>query len=204
MFSIFAVAIVCHSIAGWHRFNDEQREHRAPEIHYDQYLRSGDFIESVFENWESEFLQMAAFVLLASFLFQRGSAESNDPDETNDDTTPRPLPNSPWPVRKGGVALRLYSHSLTLALSLLFAISFALHALGGLNKLNLEALQHGAPQQSLADYLRGATFWFESFQNWQSEFLSVGVLIVLSIFLRERGSSQSKPVHAPHSTTGSE
>jgi hypothetical protein len=138
-------------------------------------------------------------------LFQRGSAESNDPDQRDPEDPLRDRrPNSPAPVHRGGLALKLYSHSLSIALFLLFAICFVLHGLGGLSKHNWEATRHHSAAMTLPEYLGSSSFWFESFQNWQSEFLSVGVLIVLSIFLRQRGSSQSKPVAAAHAQTGSE
>jgi hypothetical protein len=172
-----------------------------------EYLRSGHFIESVFENWESEFLQMAAFVLLTAFLYQRGSPESRELEGNPDlDRDPRKdkRKDSPWPVFRGGLVLTFYEHSLSISLFLLFAVSFFLHAAGGAREYNQDQLEHGAGGNPLTtfDYLGTSRFWFESFQNWQSEFLSVGALIVLSIFLRERGSPESKPVAAPHSETG--
>ena len=106
-------------------------------------------------------------------------------------------------MRRGGLALRLYEHSLSLACSRFFAVSFALHVVGGAGAYNQEQLAHGGDAVSVLGYLGTSRFWFESFQNWQSEFLSVGVLVVLSIFLRERGSPESKPVAAPHRATGS-
>ena len=105
-------------------------------------------------------------------------------------------------MHRGGLALALYSRSLTLALGALFVFSFVMHAVTGVRQHNEELLAHGkAPVTTLA-YFGSSTFWFESFQNWQSEFLSVGVLVLFSIWLREQGSSQSKPVAAAHSDTG--
>jgi hypothetical protein len=112
--------------------------------------------------------------------------------------------SAPWPVRKGGLALRLYESSLSLAFLLLFLFSFALHALSGARLHNAEQLAHGQPLLSLGSYLGSARFWFESLQNWQSEFLSIALVVLLSIHLRQRGSPQSKPVDAPHDQTGSE
>jgi hypothetical protein len=146
---------------------------------------------------------MAAFVLFASFLYQRGSAESNDPDEPQaGDSRAHRQPTSPWPVRRGGLVLALYNYSLTIVLFALFLLSFVLHAATGAQKANLDASIHGGKTYTFFTYLGSASFWFESFQNWQSEFLSVGVLIILSIFLRQKGSSQSKPVYAAHAETG--
>jgi hypothetical protein len=160
----------------------------------------------VFENWESEFLQMAAYVVLTVFLFQRGSAESKDPDTPAEvDEDPRHHqhnPNAPGPVRRGGMAVKLYAHSLSIALGLLFLLSFLGHAAGGTKHYNDEQREHGQPPVTILQYMGTSRFWFESFQNWQSEFLAVGALAVLSIWLREKGSPESKPVHSAHSDTG--
>lgn len=204
MFGLFLVFWGGQSLTGWHSYNEEQREHGQPAVSYGAYLRSGEFIEATFENWESEFLQMGAFVVLAAILKQKGSGESKKIDGENEvDKDPRKerRPDSPGPVHRGGLALKLYSHSLSLALFGLFLFSFALHAIGGLKLFNEEQLQHGQQAVTFWQYVSGSRFWFESFQNWQSEFLSVGVLVVLSIFLRQKGSPESKPVHAPHRET---
>ena len=108
-----------------------------------------------------------------------------------------------WPVRKGGWTLRLYENSLSIALLALFVFSFIMHAVGGASAYNQEQLEHGGTPVSVPGYLATPRFWFESFQNWQSEFLAIGAMIVLSIYLRQRSSSQSKPVASPHGKTGS-
>jgi hypothetical protein len=149
---------------------------------------------------------MAAYVLLTVFLFQKGSSESKKPDEDNpEEEAPenrRNDPNAPWPVYRGGLLLKLYSHSLSIALVALFILSFWLHLAGSTRRSNVEALQHQQPTQTMVEMLGDPAFWYESFQNWQSEFLSIGVLLVLGIYLRERGSPESKPVAAPHTATG--
>ena len=113
-------------------------------------------------------------------------------------------PGAPWPVRAGGVAGAVYAHSLGIALGLLFLVSFLLHWVNSTRLAADEALRRGAPPPDLIEHLTGAAFWFELFQNWQSEFLSTAVLIVLAIYLRERGSPESKPVGAPHAKTGTD
>jgi hypothetical protein len=206
MAALFFTFLVGQSIAGWLVYNNDQDEHHAPQMSYQMYLLSSHFGEAVFENWESEFLQMAVFVILTVFLRQKGSSESNPLEgEANSDesSTPRRRKNIPWPVRRGGWVLRLYEWSLSIALFLLFFVSFAFHAVSGSTAYNQEQVQHGAQGVSLGAYLMTSQFWFESFQNWQSEFLSVAVLVILSIFLRQKGSSQSKPVDHPHAETGS-
>lgn len=206
MFGLFAVFLVAQSITGFAVYNDDRREHGEATISYSEYLDSGHFIEATFENWESEYLQMGAYVLFTVYLFQRGSSESKDPDkEESVDEDPRQARDRsdvPWPVRYGGPVLKLYEHSLALALLLLFLISFLLHAIGGAREYSQEQLAHGGQVVSTVEFLRTSEFWFQSFQNWQSEFLAVFSLVVLSIFLRQRGSPESKPVSAAHSETG--
>jgi hypothetical protein len=184
--------------SGHSAYNEELREHGSAAIGLLAYLKSGDFLSALFENWESEFLQMSAYVMLTAMLFQRGSAESRDPDDPN-----RPKDKLPTATRRRNPILSwLYSYSLGLALALLFIISFALHWWASLAAANEEALRHGGEVQSLGDYLLDAQLWFESFQNWQSEFMSTAVLVLLSIFLRHKGSPESKPAGASNSETG--
>lgn len=194
-------------LTGWQVNNEEIIQHGGAPLPLASYAVSGHFISAIFENWESEFLQMSAYVMLTAILFQRGSAESKDPDETaSQDEDPESRagqPDSPWAVRTGGWLRTLYSYSLGIALALLFAVSFILHLRYSAMAENAEAAMHGQPAQSIMQHLASAQFWFESFQNWQSEFLSTAVIVVLSIFLRFRGSPESKPVAAPHSETGS-
>jgi hypothetical protein len=206
LFSLFLISLVGQALTGWRAQAEELRLHGLPEIGFLTYLTSGHFISAVFENWESEFLQMAAYVLLTIFLFQKGASESKKPDEDNpEDESPsahRGDPDAPGPVHRGGLLLKLYSHSLSIALVTLFLASFWLHLAGSTRRINEEALQHHQPPQTITDTLVDPQFWYESFQNWQSEFLSIGVLLVLGIYLRERGSPESKPVAAPHAATG--
>jgi hypothetical protein len=205
MFGAFLVFLVLQSVFGWQRSNHNAADHGGAVETYWSYLHSGEFVEATFENWESEFLQMGSYVLLAAYLVQKGSPESKPLDEKSGESDgPEPVgAASPAPVKRGGAALWVYENSLSLALFGLFAISFILHLLGATAAYNDEQVLHGQPTTSVAEFAVNPEFWFQSMQNWQSEFLSVGVLIVLSIFLRQRGSSQSKPVEASHATTGS-
>jgi hypothetical protein len=206
MLGLFLVFLVAQSIAGYLANNSENEQHRQPRESYAQYLTDGAFAEATFENWESEFLQMGAYVVLTAWLIQKGSPESKKPDgeEVDEDPrTQRDRPDAPGPVHRGGLALTVYEHSLSLALLGLFLLSFAFHALGGHADHNRQQLEHGQETVSLWGFVTSAEFWSQSMQNWQSEFLAVGVLAVLGIWLRERGSPQSKPVAAPHAHTGS-
>ena len=197
--------LVAQSIAGFRANNSDNEEHGQPPESYGQYLTSGAFVEATFENWESEFLQLGAYVLLTALLIQKGSPESRNPDGDETDADPRAHrddPDAPGPVRRGGLALTFYEHSLSIALFALFVVSFVLHALGGHAEFNQEQLEHGQAAVSLWSFVTSSQFWFQSMQNWQSEFLAVGTLAVLGIFLRQRGSPESKPVAAPHAQTG--
>ena len=191
-------------ICGIKEYNKELIEQGVVPVNMGQYLISGHFIEATFENWESEFLQMGLFVWLTIFLRQKGSSESKaiEGEEEVDREPSSRRKNVPWPVKKGGVWLALYKHSLTLSLLLLFLFSFAIHVHGSLKDENLQNQIKGEKLEKLSDYLSSSRLWFESFQNWQSEFLSVFAIISLSIYLRQIGSSQSKPVDAPHDETG--
>ena len=198
----FLLLLVGQTLTGWHVYNTDQAEHGDTPVSLAEYLSTGHFGEATFENWESEFLQMAAYVFLTVFLFQRGSSESKDPDGDNpqdeDPERHRNDPDAPGPVRKGGLALKLYKHSLSLALLALFLVSFVGHALTGHAQHASEQVEHGQRPDTLVDYVTGSQFWFESLQNWQSEFLAVLAIVLLSVWLREYGSPESKPVHAPH------
>ncbi len=206
MLGLFALSALGQIAAGFRVHNADLAELGAQTVSLGGYLTSGAFAEAVFENWESEFLQMAVFVLLTRTLRQRGSSESKPmngfADVDEDPRRKRNKADAPWPVRRGGLWLKLYEHSLSLALITLFVLSFAGHALGGAHAYSDEQNLHGHAGVDALGYLATSQFWFESFQNWQSEFLSIGVLIYLSIYLRERGSPQSKPVAAAHAQTG--
>jgi len=206
MFGLFGAFLIGQATTGYSVYNHDQSDHHLPGVSFPSYLTSGHFIEAVFENWESEFLQMGAYVVLTIFLRQKGAEESK-PLEGEQEVDKEPDPtrapeDAPGPVKRGGLSLKLYENSLSIALFGLFAISFALHALGGAREYNQEQLEHGSQTVSMLQFVASAQFWFESFQNWQSEFLSVGMLIVLSIFLRQKGSPESKPVEAAYNVTG--
>jgi hypothetical protein len=187
-------------------YSADQVEHQQAAVSLWSYLHTGDFVEATFENWESEFLQMGMYVVLTAYLFQRGSSESKSLDrDPPQDADPRDADLRkpvPWPVRRGGLVLRLYENSLAALFFVLFAVSIALHAVGGARAYSADQQTHGQPAVSLWGFLRTSQFWFESFQNWQSEFLAVAVIVGGSVYLRQRGSAESKPVAEPHHTTG--
>ena len=149
---------------------------------------------------------MAMFVLLTVWLRQKGSPESKEmKGEEEVDEDPRGKrgdPKAPWPVRKGGLTLWLYSHSLSITFLLLFLFSFLAHAAGGAKEYSQEQTEHGQAGVGMMQYMGTSRFWFESFQNWQSEFLSLAAMVWLAVYLREHGSAESKPVATPHDENG--
>ena len=204
LMAMFGVFLAGQVAAGFWEYNEERAAHHGGPITITAYLATGHLWESIFENWESEFLQMAVFILLTTCLVQRGSPESRRPHiKELVDADPRDFadsPDAPWPVRRGGWILRVYENSLGLAFVLMFLLSWAGHAWGGYHAFNADQTEHGEATATFAGYLASPRFWFESFQNWQSEFLSIALMVWLAVYLRQRYSPESKPVHAPHHT----
>lgn len=202
--AMMLASLVGHALTGWRVDSESRIEHGERPEAFVEYVQHQEFLSTLFENWESEFLQMGLFVLLTACLRQKGAAESRplDPAEEPADE-PVPVEQRPWPVRRGGAWKAMYAHSLSAALLLLFVLSFVAHLYNSWRSQLEELAQHGkAADIGLWDYLWSARFWFESFQNWQSEFLAVVALVLLSIVLREKDSTESKNVEAPHSKTG--
>ncbi len=203
---VFLLCFVGMVLAGWRVSVHDALLHRQAVESLWGFLTGGDFAEATFENWESEFLQMGSYVVLTTFLFQKGSSESKPlDDDAPQDADPREQSGehrAPWPVRRGGVALVLYENSLLLLFAVLFVGSIVGHVIGGAAAYNEEQVEHGGAVVTGWQYLGTSQFWFESMQNWQSEFLVITVMVVATVWLRQRGSSQSKPVAAPDTQTG--
>ncbi|MET1056716.1 MAG: DUF6766 family protein [Pedobacter sp.] len=200
---LFIITLLAQALTGWKTHNQDLKDDHAQEIGLGTYLCSGHFISATFENFESEFLQMSLYVLLTISLRQIGSAESKKLDEAEEvDREPVPSADAPWPVRKGGFILSLYSNSLSICFGILFFASWGLHLYGSWQNHNVEQLAKHLPTDTVAEYLGQAEFWFETFQNWQSEFLSVASIVFFTIFLRQKGSPESKPVDALDMETG--
>lgn len=199
---MFAASLVGQWLTGWRVAVENLQRHGQAAIGPWAYLTDPTFISTVFENWESEFLQMAVYVVLTAFLIQRGSSESKDPDAPERERLPSENPKAPRLARVGGALGWLYAHSLGTVLGLLFVSSFVLHWTFSAKAAAQEAAEHGQAGVSTLAYLADPQLWFESFQNWQSEFLSTAALVVLSIVLRQKSSPESKPVAAPHDQTG--
>jgi hypothetical protein len=196
------LSLVGQFFMGWKTLNKDLAEEGSSMLSLGAYVRSGHFIQATFENWESEFLQMMLYVVLTVSLRQKGSSESKSLEEKEDvDREPKVHANAPWPVKKGGLWLSIYKHSLSLAFAILFILSFAMHFYGSMKEFNEEQVIKKEPTVTAVQYISGSRFWFESFQNWQSEFLAVASLVILSIWLREKGSPESKPVDMAHDET---
>lgn len=191
-------------ISGWNQENAELARHGLPPMSILAYLKDESFLSALFENWESEWLQMCFYVTLTALLFQKGSAESLDPDSAADNADSDTPSRSTYPVwmRQSYTLRWIYRYSLGLALFFLFVTSFIGHLIASRASHNLQAAMHDEAARTLIEHLASSEFWFESFQNWQSEFFSTAMLVVLSIFLRFRESPESKPVSASDTDTG--
>lgn len=194
--------LVGQFLTGWKTENKELAEHGRSMLSLGEYMHSGHFIQATFENWESEFLQMMLYILLTVSLRQKGSSESKSLEKKEEvDREPKVHSKAPWPVKKGGIWLNIYQHSLSIAFAVLFLASFGMHFYGSLKDYNEEQISKNEPEISAVQYISESRFWFESFQNWQSEFLAVASIVILSIWLREKGSPESKPVDMAHNET---
>jgi hypothetical protein len=204
IFLCFLCFLAGQIVTGLNEYNNEMMEKGGKTVDLADYLFTAHFFEATFENWESEFLQMGMYVIFTVFLRQKGSSESKSLDEKEEvDRDPKPHDKAPWPVKKGGLWLTIYKNSLSMAFLLLFMISFTIHAFSSRREFNKEQLLEGKAPIGMGEFLASSRLWFESFQNWQSEFIAVLGIVVLSIFLRQHGSPESKPVDAPDEETGS-
>ncbi|WP_336659250.1 DUF6766 family protein [Leucobacter sp. USHLN153] len=207
---IFVITLIGQSIAGYQYNNQELLQHGQPATTYADFVTSSDFLVDVAENWQSEFLQFFLFILAAIWFVQRGSPESKKPGDEGVGTDKEQLvgeyarDDSPRWARVRGVRLWIYSNSLLLTMGAIFLLSWFAQSLAGHVVANEENAQHGLPAESWVDYALSAEFWNRTLQNWQSEFLAVGAMIAFSIYLRQRGSSESKPVGTPHHTSSVE
>ena len=190
--ALFLIFWAGQAVSGWLAHNEDRQLDGQPLLAIGDYLRSGHFWQATGENWESEFLQMGFYVVLTIFLYQKGSAESKDPDDPNKEETDASNVEASW----------LYRNSLSLTFLVLFTFSFTIHAFGGLAEENQKRQSKGQLPESMQEFLSGSEFWFQSFQNWQSEFMAVLSIVTLTIFLRQKGSPESKEVGLPHSETG--
>jgi hypothetical protein len=208
--ALFVGALAGQAVAGHADFNEEQVRHGDPEISLARYVVSSAFGTAVMENWQSEYLQFTLFVLLTVWLLQRGSPESKElhnagiESDQKQKVGPHAQQNSPRWARAGGIKTRLYENSLLLVMGVIWIGTWFAQSVTGVTEYNSERLDHQMDGVSWGEYLGTADFWEKTLQNWQSEFLAVGSMAILAVYLRQRGSPESKPVGAPHTATGVE
>jgi hypothetical protein len=208
--TLFMASLLGQAIAGWHQFNDIQVAEGLGRLSFGHYVTSADFAVDVAENWQSEFLQFWLYLTATVWLLQRGSPESKELDKSGREADEDQLvdkhakPDSPAWAKAGGWRTRVYSSSLAIVMGTIFLLSWLAQSVGGWAAFNEDRLRQLQDPIGYGAYLANADFWSRSLQNWQSEFLAVGSMAVLAIYLRQRGSSQSKPVGEPHSATGVE
>ncbi|HEX2292410.1 MAG TPA: DUF6766 family protein [Gaiellaceae bacterium] len=207
-FTIFLGTLCGQSLAGWRVHNQEQAAHGQPEIGWSRYVVSSDFGSNVLENWQSEWLQFWIFALATVWLVQKGSNESKQPDEAGleEDSKQKVKgyapDNAPRWAKARDWRLTVYSNSFVLVMGAVFLATWLAQSFASWTFFNQEQEEHEEPTVSWATYVTSADFWERSLQNWQSEFLAVGTMVVFTIYLRQRGSPESKPVGAPHAETG--
>ena len=208
-FLLFLLTLVGHSFAGQHAYNAEQLAHDSEPLSYWRYLVSSNFGEAVIENWQSEWLQFMVFTVATIWLLQKGSNESKQLDQAGRESDQQQRvkgyadERSPLWAKAEGLRRRIYENSFLIVMSAIFLASWLIQSLTGWNEYNDEQRQHGEAAVSWLTYLDRADFWEKTLQNWQSEFLAVGTMVVFTIYLRQRGSPESKPVGAPQDETGS-
>jgi uncharacterized protein DUF6766 len=207
---ILLAALAAQSIVGHDLYNQEQLAHDGSPISFGRYLTSSAFGRAVMENWQSEYLQFTLFILATVWLLQKGSPESKELGKEGLESDKDQLvgehakPSSPLWARTGGLRTAIYSNSLLIVMGILFIGSWFAHSVTGWSDFNAEQLQHGEETVNWFGFIGTSTFWEQTLQNWQSEFLAIGSMVVLSIYLRQHGSPESKPVGAPHDATGVE
>jgi hypothetical protein len=207
---LFLAALVLQAIAGLADFNEQQDMHGDPHVSMWRYLTSSAFGAAVMENWQSEYLQFTLFILLTVWLLQRGSPESKALGRAGRESDREQLvgehardDSPPW-ARALGLRRRLYENSLLLVMATIWIGTWFAQSITGVTEYNAERLDHQGDTLSWLEYLGSADFWEKTLQNWQSEFLAVGSLAIFAVYLRQRGSPESKPVGAPHHKTGVE
>jgi hypothetical protein len=206
---LFLASIVAQSIAGWKDFNEELLAHDDAPITYGRYLYSSEFGAALMENWQSEFLQFFFYIAATIWFLQKGSNESKKLDEAGLESDEQQRVgkwtgrNSPKLARSKGLLHRLYANSLLLVMGAIFLASWFAESVTAWTVFNADQLDHEESAVGWMKYLTTPDFWEKSLQNWQSEFLAVGTMAIFTVYLRQRGSPESKPVGAPHDETGS-
>jgi hypothetical protein len=208
--ALFLAAVVFQAIAGHADFNEEQDRHGDPRISLFRYVTSSEFGVAVMENWQSEYLQFTLFIVLTVWLLQRGSPESKELGKSGRESDKDQMvgehadERSPRWARVRGIRRTLYENSLLIVMAAIWIATWFAQSITGSTEYNSDRLDHQQDAVSWAEYLTRPDFWEKTLQNWQSEFLAVGSMAILAVYLRQRGSPESKPVGAPHDATGVE
>jgi hypothetical protein len=208
--AIFLATLVGQAFVGHADFNHLQAAHQSPTMSLWRYVRSSDFGADVLENWQSEYLQFSLYILGTVWLLQRGSPESKEPGKAGPGSDedqrlgPHAHARSPRWARLGGLRTRVYSNSLLLVMGGIWVASWVGQSITGRVAYNADQFDHREAAVTWISYVGTSDFWNRTLQNWQSEFLAVGSMAVLSVYLRQRGSPESKPVGAAHDATGVE
>ena len=207
---IFLASLVGQAISGHNGVNDAAALHHGDPISFSHYVTSAVFWTDVMENWQSEYLQFTLYILATIWLVQKGSSESKTLDDVGLETDQQQKvgsyakADSPAWARIGGWRTTVYSNSLVVVMASIWLLSWFAQSITGHISFNAEQLDHQAPPVSWATYVTTSDFWNRTLQNWQSEFLAVGSMVILAVYLRQRGSPESKPVGEPHASTGAE
>ena len=203
---IFLAALVGQAVAGNRAYNEDAAAHGSETISLGRYVRSSDYGQAVLENWQSEYLQFLLFVLATIWLLQKGSPESPEQPGLGSDAEQKvgryADSKSPAWARVGGMRQVVYSYSLLILMSVIFVGAWFGQSVTGWTRYNDEQREHDQAAVGWGEYVTTASFWEETLQNWQSEFLAVGSMAVFAIYLRARGSAESKKVGEPHEKTG--
>jgi hypothetical protein len=209
--TIFVLALIGQAISGHNLYNEEALAHNEAPIGFWRYLSSSSFGQAVMENWQSEYLQFALFALATVWLLQKGSPESKELDQAGTESDREQMvgrharEDSPRWSKYGDWRTTIYSNSLIVVMAAIFFGSWFAQSVTGMTAYNQEQHAHGEPGLSWLGYIGSSEFWESTFQNWQSEFLAVGSFVILAVYLRQRGSPESKPVGAPtEEATGEE
>jgi hypothetical protein len=206
--TIFLLAVGFQSLAGWQDFNNDQLRHGSETVTYGSFILSSEFGQALLENWQSEYLQFTLYILATVWLLQRGSPESKELDKAGGESDEEQKvqghahPRSPAWAKIGGLRTWIYSNSLVLAMVTIWLGSWFGQSVTGRTAYNAERFDHRQDPLSWIDYVGTADFWESTLQNWQSEFLAVGTMAIFAVYLRQRGSPESKPVGAAHEATG--
>jgi hypothetical protein len=206
--ALFLAALVLQAIAGHADFNEDQTRHGGPPMSLGRYVVSSEFATAVLENWQSEYLQFTLFILLTVWFVQHGSPESKKLGQQGRESDkeqrvgPHAEAGSPRWARVNGFRRTIYENSLLIVMGAIWVGSWFAQSITGVAEYNTERLSHAQPAVSWGEYLTRPDFWEKTLQNWQSEFLAVGSMAILAVYLRQRGSPESKPVGAPHHATG--